>query len=179
MEQKTCKHPTCHGACRRPVKEKKLYRIPLVSKNRARQLKAVSVKDEEKEMEKWFAYVATVIKQDPHCWNCGEFIPDTVQVQGKQVPTNKFYRAASAHIVPKGIFESVKAHPLNFMVLGSGCGCHDEYDHNLDKACKMPVWKLMVPRFRLIESKITETHKWLDLFKQKIAELIPPVPTVQ
>jgi hypothetical protein len=29
-----CNHPTCQGPCRRPVKEKKIYRIPRESKTR-------------------------------------------------------------------------------------------------------------------------------------------------
>ncbi len=108
------------------------------------------------ELDKWFDYVATVIKSDPHCWNCGEFIPE------------QYYRHASAHIFPKAHFESIKTHPLNFLILGAGCGCHHDFDDSVDKACKMTVWKLAVTRYNSFKDKITETHKYHDLFKSKI-----------
>jgi len=107
-------------------------------------------------LKKWFDYVATVIKADPHCWNCGEFIPE------------QYYRHASAHIFPKSIFISVATHPFNFLVLGAGCGCHSEFDSSIDNACKMIVWNKAVIRFNSFEKLITETHKYLDLFKSRI-----------
>jgi len=115
------------------------------------------------EMDRWFAYVATVIKANPHCWNCGEYIPDMITKDGKLVPTDRFYRSASAHIFPKAHFDSVKTHPLNFLVLGAGCGCHDK-SHRLDTFSDMKVFAEAIKRFRLFENKITENHKYLDLF---------------
>lgn len=108
------------------------------------------------ELNKWFEYVGTVIKANPNCWNCGEWIPD------------KYYRHASAHIFPKALFPSVATHPINFLILGAGCGCHHEFDSSIEKACKMQVWKKSVSRFKEFEDKITETHKYLDNFKSKI-----------
>lgn len=108
------------------------------------------------ELDRWFAYVATVIKSNPHCWNCGEFIPE------------QYYRHASAHIFPKAHFDSVKTHPLNFLVLGAGCGCHSEFDSSIDKASQMKIWGMAVSRFEKFKDSITETHKYLDLFKNKI-----------
>jgi len=115
----------------------------------------VQAKISNNDLGRWFEYVATIIKAKPHCWNCGEFIPE------------QFYRHASAHIFPKAHFDSVKTHPLNFLILGAGCGCHAEFDSSIDKACKMQVWPTAILRFTAFESKITETHKYLDLFKSK------------
>jgi len=112
------------------------------------------------ELDKWFDYVATVIKANPHCWNCGEFIPE------------QYYRHASAHIFPKAHFESVKTHPLNFLILGAGCGCHHEFDSSIDAACEMKVWPTAVLRFIAFENNITETHKYLGLFKSKLVHRI-------
>jgi hypothetical protein len=103
------------------------------------------------EMDRWFSYVATVIKSNPHCWNCGEFISE------------KYYRHASAHIFPKSLFPSIATHPLNFLVLGAGCGCHDK-SHRLDTFSDMKVFAEAIKRFRLFENKITENHKYFDLF---------------
>lgn len=108
------------------------------------------------ELDRWFAYVATVIKSNPHCWGCGEFIPE------------QYYRHASAHIFPKALFPSIATHPLNFLVLSAGCGCHSEFDSSIEKAANMRVWGMAVDRFKKFESQITETHKYLDLFKSKI-----------
>ncbi len=108
------------------------------------------------ELDRWFAYVATIIKANPHCWNCGEFIPE------------QYYRHASAHIFPKAHFLSVSVNPLNFLVLGAGCGCHSKFDSSIDKAANMKVWGMAVNRFKSFENNITETHKYLDLFKSKI-----------
>ncbi len=128
----------------------------------------VQAKQSNTELDRWFAMVATFIKANPHCWNCGEFIPDMTTKDGKLVPTDRFYRAASAHIFPKSLFQSVATHPLNFLILGAGCGCHHEFDSSIDKACEMKVWPTSVLRFIKFEENITETHKYLDLFKSKL-----------
>lgn len=156
------------GPCRRPKKEKKIYRIPAISKKRAAQIAEKKIVESDSELEKWFEYVATIIRKNPYCWNCGQYIPDMVTKDGHLVPTNKFYRAASAHIFPKAHFNSVKLHPLNFLILGAGCGCHDEFDSSIEKASKMKVWNIAIVRFKSFESQITEGHKYLQLFKDKI-----------
>lgn len=107
------------------------------------------------DLEKWFDYVATVIRAKPYCQNCGEFIPP------------QYYRHASAHILPKKIFPSISTNPLNFIILAANCGCHQEYDRSVEDAAKMPIFKLAVQRFRQFEHLITEKHKQLDLFKDK------------
>lgn len=114
------------------------------------------IKEKETELDKWFAHVATFIKADPYCENCGEEIPE------------RYYKHASAHILPKSIFISVMTHPLNWLKLGASCGCHHEFDSSLDKACEMKIWPKAVDRFRTFEPLILETHKHLDLFKSKI-----------
>jgi alpha-L-fucosidase len=107
-------------------------------------------------LEEWFKNVAKEIDKKPYCWNCGEWI------------SPKYYRHASAHIFPKAHFFSVSINPNNYLVLGAGCGCHSEFDSSIEKACKMPVWKIAVERFRLFEPYIKERHKYLELFKSNI-----------
>lgn len=110
------------------------------------------------ELNKWFDYVAGIIEKNPRCWECGAYIPP------------KFYRHASAHIFDKKNFPSVATHPLNFLILGAGCGCHDK-THRIDTFCKMKVWKLAVSRFLEFECEIKETHKYLSLFKEQTNKL--------
>jgi hypothetical protein len=107
-------------------------------------------------LDAWFKKAAEVIAANPHCWNCGEFIPE------------KYYRHASAHIFPKAHFFSVSINPNNLLVLGAGCGCHFEHDSSIEKACKMQIWPIAVERFKTFEKEIREKHKYLDLFKSKI-----------
>lgn len=113
-------------------------------------------KEKKTELEKWFDYVATIIRATPFCMNCGEPIDE------------KYFKHASAHILPKSIFLSVSTHPMNFLVLGASCGCHPEFDHDLDKASEMKIFPLAVERFKTFEHLILEKHKHLELFKAKI-----------
>jgi len=106
------------------------------------------------ELDLWFDDIADrIIKLYPFCWNCGERIPD------------KYFRAATAHIFPKSIFDSVKTNPYNYIVVGAGCGCHNE-THTLYTFSKMKVWQQAVERFKKFEHLIIEKHKYLDEFKR-------------
>lgn len=116
------------------------------------------LKDEPKsesknDLDRWFDHIIEkVIKPNPTCWNCGETIPES------------HYRHSVAHICPKSIFTSVSTHPLNFVILGTFCGCHQD-SHRLDKFSQMQVWDRAVHRFLAFESEIKEKHKYLDEFK--------------
>lgn len=136
-------------------KPQKTYTIPKVSAKRKQAQDEID-KQIKAAKDDWFDYVATIIKPSPYCWNCGEFISEN------------YYRHASAHIFPKAIFESVATHPFNFLVLGAGCGCHNEFDSNIENAAKMQVWAKAVERFKMFEAQIKEKHKYLELFKSKI-----------
>lgn len=106
---------------------------------------------------KWYAEIAKEIEKKPNCWNCNAYIP------------KEYYRAATAHIFPKSLFPSVATHPLNYLVLGGGCGCHSEFDRSVEKASKMGIWPTACARFMKFEDLITENHKYYDLFKQYLA----------
>lgn len=109
------------------------------------------------DLERYFAIIATIIEANPYCTECGEWIPP------------KLYRAATAHIFPKGLFESVQSHPLNFLILGAGC-CHDK-THTIATFKKMKVFRIAVARYLKFKHLITETHKYQTLFKEAIIEL--------
>lgn len=117
--------------------------------------KVVEVK-EKSELDKWFDMVGEVIKKNPHCWNCGEFIPE------------KYYRHASAHIFAKSIFPSIATHPNNFLILSANCGCHHDFDSSLENAQAMQIWDKAVERFKTFEHLITEKHKYLSSFKELV-----------
>lgn len=122
----------------------------------------------DQDMKEWYAMVTGVIAEKPYCWECGEFIPMPNLALPKKDQID-FYHAASAHILFKSIFDSVKAHPYNFLVLGAGC-CHDK-SHRMDTFSKMKVFPLAVKRFRLFEGLITEKHALLDEFLKYANEL--------
>ena len=105
------------------------------------------------ELNKWYAYVATIIEANPRCWETKEPI------------SKKDYRNATAHIFPKSIFPSVATHPLNFLVLSARNGSHDK-THRLDTFSKMKVFPLAVERFNKFKDKIKEKHKYLDMFQE-------------
>src|SRR6185503_8109670 len=72
---------------------------------------------------------------------------------GLAIPVD-FSRHATAHLLPKKIFKSISTHPLNYLILGAGCGCHDK-THTISKFVKMKIWPLA---------------------KQRILEMMPLLP---
>jgi hypothetical protein len=105
----------------------------------------------KKEMDAFWKYAESVIDKKPYCWECGDFI------------SKGDYRAATAHIFPKSIFESVASNKWNFLVLGARCGCHDK-SHRLDLFSQMKVFPTAINRYTKFGDLITETHKYKNLF---------------
>jgi hypothetical protein len=68
-----------------------------------------------------------------HCMECGAIVP------------RAYIRHATAHLLPKKIFKSVATHPLNYLILGAGCGCHEK-THRIDKFIKMKTWPIAKER---------------------------------
>jgi len=117
-------------------------------------IEEVQVVGKNTELNKWFDEIAIEIAKNPYCWNCQTFIP------------SDYYRHATAHIFPKSLFPSVSTHPLNYLVLGSGCGCHHTFDKSVEAASKMKIWRTACARFMIFEERIVENHKYYDYFKQ-------------
>lgn len=146
-----CNHATCQGdTCRREKKAPK-QRTPI--KRTPIYRSAPKPKEKDDEMEQFWNNCYDIIARHPYCMNCHAWI------------SPQFYRHAVAHLFPKKIFASIKSHPLNWLPLGAGCGCH-EISHRLDKFSKTPVWRFAVERFRQFEPQITEHHKYLDTFRE-------------
>jgi len=129
------------------------------NRNERNKVRMLLPKDKSNKLQElWFAKIAAEIRQHPYCWECKAWIAP------------EFYRHASAHIFPKSEnsgFPSVATHPMNYLILGSSCGCHDK-THRLDLFCKMGIWKEAVDRFKEFESCITEKHKYLNQFKELV-----------
>lgn len=102
-------------------------------------------------LQNFFREVALEIDKNPKCWECGGWIKPA------------FYRSSTAHILPKAIFPSVAAHPMNYLILCPANGCHDK-THRLDTFSKMRIFSVAVKRFRLFYPDITEKHKLLNDF---------------
>lgn len=118
------------GTLVRPKKEPK----PIAKKS----AKKIAEEKEEKkvgkpvsklELDKWFSDIAKehVNNGGAICMECGAFIPAA------------FIRHATAHLLPKKLFKSIATHPLNYLILGAGCGCHTKTDR-IDLFIKMKVW---------------------------------------
>jgi len=117
-------------------KPKKVYVLPKKSAKRIAQEKAekeAGTKPATKlELDKWFDDIKREYFDDGEgrgatCMECRAYIP----VQ--------FARHATAHLLPKKLFKSQATHPLNFLILGAGCGCHEK-THRVDKFVQMKVW---------------------------------------
>jgi len=103
--------------------------IPKKSANKLAQEKSPEYKNEKTELEKWFKDIQAkhFTSYGGRCMECGAHIPV------------EFARHATAHLLPKRIFGSVKTHHLNYLILGAGCGCHDK-THRVDTFVKMDIW---------------------------------------
>lgn len=112
---------------------------------------------ENVEQELWFRMIALEIEKNPRCMECNAWI------------SKPYYKAATAHIFPKGndYFPSVATNPHNYLILGAGCGCHDK-THRIDTFSKMKCFPIAIERFYLFEKEIKENHKYLTLFKEAI-----------
>lgn len=135
---------TKHGYCKfhqykRTDIIRKISRLPKKVKEKS------EAPENYQQLQLWFDNIAKEIKEKPYCWNCGKYI------------TKAFYRAATAHILPKRKeygFPSVATHPKNYLILGPGCGCHAKYDTSWDDACMMKIWPMAVERFIAIFPEI-------------------------
>lgn len=80
-------------------------------------------------LDKWFdgIRIEHFGTGEGQCMECGSVIPI------------QFARHATAHLLPKKLFHSVATHPLNYLILGAGCGCHYKTDR-VDLFQKMSVW---------------------------------------
>lgn len=72
-----------------------------------------------------------------HCMECGSFI------------SYEYARHATAHLLPKKQFKSVACHPLNYLILGAGCGCHALTDR-VDKFVNMKIWPEAAKRIKVM-----------------------------
>ena len=102
-------------------------------------------------LQNWFAEKAKEIASNPVCMECNSFI------------SYKYYRAATAHILPKKIFVSISNHPMNYLILCAKNGCHDK-THRLDTFSKMKVFPEAVRRFMIFYPDIKEKNKLLNDF---------------
>lgn len=131
--------------------KKKVFLKPVSDKKKAKEAKIRLEGDPEMDLF-WKAAEAELAK-NPICMECNARIPSVHFIH------------ATAHIFPKALFPSVKAHYLNKLYLGAGCGCHDK-THRLDTFSEMKVWSIAVNNFRQFEHLIKERHKYLTEFKK-------------
>lgn len=144
--------------------EKKKYVIPKISAKKLAQNK-VDKETGDIEMDAFWLAAEQELAKHPYCMECGAFIPayETINDETGKVFL-RGYRAATAHIFPKAIFPSVKAHYLNRLLLGADCGCHNK-THRLDTFSEMKVFPMAVNNFNQFKHLITEKHKYLWEFK--------------
>lgn len=118
-------------------------------------------KVQQAQMDLFWLTAAREIDKNPRCWECGVFIP------------SKFYRAATAHVLPKRKeygFPSMAGNLNNYLVLGAGCGCHFRYDSCWEKAAQMKVFALAIEKFKILYPLIpaSERKNIPEVFLQEI-----------
>jgi hypothetical protein len=71
-----------------------------------------------------------------------------------------YFRHSAAHIFPKGLFESVMYHPLNFVERAFWGGCHTNMDERgLDKWPAMADWEDIKERFHTLAPLLTDEER--------------------
>lgn len=108
-------------------------------------------------LEQYYQRAAKCLELKPRCDNCGAFIH------------KKFYRAATAHILPKAIFKSVAHLDINRLFLGAGCGCHNKSEV-LDNFEKLKVFPIALERVRQLLPLVNENHKTKNWWIEKTNE---------
>jgi hypothetical protein len=120
-------------------KVKTPYRIPRVSAKKKEQLKeekAIRVAGGS-EMDRWFAERRT--EMTGYCANCG----------GRSCKDNdQYFKFSIAHLMPKNLFKSIKAHPLNWIEL---CfwdkSCHTNFDNKTLDITELNCYDTVIERF--------------------------------
>lgn len=112
------------------------------------------------ELDRWFN--ERMGRCEVKCENCGA-INWWLQNNKDEKRGKVKWKSCQAHLLPKRHFHSIKTHPLNGMVLGSGfsglCNCHDNYDSSWEKAAKMYIWDEVVRRFKIMYPFITKEEQ--------------------
>ena len=150
------------------IKDKVGTKREVAQKNRnARNLASRKLHSEQRaeshgqnELERWFHQILMKHSVDGMgctCMECGSWIPE------------QYMRHATAHLLPKKLFKSCATHPLNYLILGAGCGCHAKTDR-VDLFCKMKVWPEAARRIKIIMPNLPfEELQYLS--SQLLAEL--------
>lgn len=144
----------------RPLKPKKKYSIPKVSKKRAAQIAAERERrgGGDTELQAWYKKIQKQLTGV--CSRCGA-------VYDKK---NLSYAICStAHILAKreAMFPSVATHPLNWVELSPFCGCHDWFDKKAswpEILADPKIGELVADRFVAVEPDIAahERHRIPD-----------------
>lgn len=129
-------------------KEKKIYKIPAISKKKAAKLESdkkvvantkkvsSSVKGNA-ELNRWFEERRK--EMTGLCWHC----------QGRSCKyAEGYWKFSIAHILPKKIFRSVATHPLNWIELCFfGNSCHTNFDQFVLDIMDLNCFDLVIKRF--------------------------------
>lgn len=107
-------------------------------------------------LDKWFEYIASLIKANPKCENCGKTIP------------KQYYKHASHHLFAKSVYEELSCNVFNYAILGANC-CHDAA-HTVSKLKEMKVFPKVVERYKKFRHLITTKHKFETLFIEAAKE---------
>lgn len=137
---------------------KNLHRVANDKENTKRGQESAKI-NPQGQQSLWF--IDRMDRFQPKCENCG-----AEKAILKLPKFGRQWKSCQAHLLPKRHFESLKTHPLNGMVLGSGysglCHCHDNYDASWEKAAKMNIWDEVVRRFLIMYPLITpEEHQYI------------------
>lgn len=151
MEIKIKEH-ICHcGRKSKVYKECPQCRSKKYAQKSADRKNKLADKEDKSDISEYYNYhIENIKKTNAKCEECGVilFKPDTWNV---------------CHIIPKGVFNSVRSVKENCIYL---CRQHHaEFDMTFESAKKMKVWATAINRFKQFAHLVKETHKYLNNFQ--------------
>lgn len=146
----------CCSICKQKIEGKQKIQKPIVKSTKKNVERR---REERKGLPEFFATAISLLKLNPYCQNCG----------GK-IKTCFMPHHNVAHLVSKSHYKSVMINPHNFVFLcagkdNTGLDCHYDFDNKVTERPFMPVFDVVMVKYRLFKDDVLEQGKEREIFE--------------
>ena len=146
----------------RPLPQRKVHKIPQVSKRRKEKLKEQGMVVQVNSLDKFFTDARKKMTGVCQC-GCAE---------KSQKQDDTFFKHCICHIFPKSIFPSIANHPLNWVERTFWGGHHTNFDEQgMDKWPMMADWDDIKEKFHELAPQLTDEER-AHKFYHKLEALV-------
>lgn len=140
----------------KPKEEKKVYRIPKISKKKQAEIDAQKVVGTDKSLDKFFEAMR---KRMVGVCQCG-------CAKKSSKFENDHYRASICHIFPKRTFLSIATNEYNWVERNFWEGCHSNMDNrSMDLWVNFADWEDIKERFHLLAPMLNDEERKHKFYK--------------